>query len=88
MLRSYEKAVAIVTGGGSGLGVALGRELLARGATCVVLADVRADAADAAARDLGGAATPAALDVRDLTAFRALAPDLFVSGTGPRESSP
>lgn len=72
MLRTYEKAVAIVTGGASGLGVAIGRELLARGASRVILADVRGDAAKAAAAELGSLASPAELDVRDLATYRAL----------------
>lgn len=72
MLRTFQQAVAIVTGGGSGIGVALARELLARGAARVVLADIRLDAAQAAARELGDRATAAVLDVRDAAAFRAL----------------
>ena len=48
MLRTFRESVAIVTGGGSGIGVALGRELLARGAARVVLADIRLDAAESA----------------------------------------
>jgi NAD(P)-dependent dehydrogenase (short-subunit alcohol dehydrogenase family) len=73
VLRTWRDSVSIVTGGGSGLGLALGRELLARGAARVVLADVRADAAEEAARELGPNASAATLDVRDLEAFRALA---------------
>jgi NAD(P)-dependent dehydrogenase (short-subunit alcohol dehydrogenase family) len=72
MLRTYEKAVAIVTGGASGLGVALGKKLIQRGASRVILADIRGDAAKAAASALGPGAVPAELDVRDLAAFRAL----------------
>lgn len=81
MLRTYEKAVAIVTGGASGLGVALAKELLARGAARVILADIRADAAKAAAAEMGPLAAAAGLDVRDLEAFRALV-DATVKGEG------
>ncbi|HVO30971.1 MAG TPA: SDR family oxidoreductase [bacterium] len=76
MLRTYKDSVALLTGGGSGLGVAMAKELLARGAARVVLADVRPEAAAAAAKELGDRATAATLDVRDLTAFRALVDDV------------
>ena len=69
--------VAIVTGGASGIGQALGEELALRGAE-VVLADRQRDLADDAAariRARGGQATAVALDVRDLAAFQALARD-------------
>jgi len=45
-------AVAVVTGGGSGLGAALGRELVGAGATPVIL-DLRADRVDRMVRELG-----------------------------------
>ena len=44
--------VCVVTGGGSGIGAALARGLCERGAAAVVLADINAAAADAAARVL------------------------------------
>jgi NAD(P)-dependent dehydrogenase (short-subunit alcohol dehydrogenase family) len=63
--------VALVTGGGSGIGRALGAELAARG-TRVVLADIDADSVATAARQLGPAVTGIRLDVRDHAAFRAV----------------
>jgi NAD(P)-dependent dehydrogenase (short-subunit alcohol dehydrogenase family) len=66
-LRTYQGAVAIITGGASGIGRALGEELARRGAE-VVLADLQADgAAEAAAhiRANGGKARAVLLDVTD-----------------------
>lgn len=63
--------VAVVTGGASGIGRAIGAELVSRGAT-VVLADVNAEAAVLAAKQLTaagpGTASAVALDVCDGTA--------------------
>ena len=66
--------IAIVTGGASGIGRALGEELAARGCT-VVLADRQLELAREVALELekrGGTASAADLDVRDLAAFEAL----------------
>ncbi len=78
-LRTFGGAVAVVTGGASGIGAALGRELARRGAV-VVLADrdgedARAEAGRIA-RD-GGRAEGATLDVRDAAAVDALVADVF-----------
>jgi NAD(P)-dependent dehydrogenase (short-subunit alcohol dehydrogenase family) len=71
--------VAIVTGGASGIGSALGRHLARRGAL-VVLADrdgedARAEAARVTAA--GGRCEAARLDVRDAAAAEALVADVF-----------
>jgi len=66
-------SVAIVTGGASGIGRALGEELTRRGAR-VVLADRQADLARDVAARIG--ATGAELDVRDPEAFRTLCNDV------------
>jgi len=66
-IRTFDGGVAIVTGGASGIGHALGSALAARGCK-VVLADLDADlAAEAAAgiTESGGAATAVELDVTD-----------------------
>jgi len=73
-MDAFRDRVALVTGGASGIGQAIGRELAQRGAA-VVLADVddsggAATAAEIVAR--GGRARAAHLDVRDRDAFRAL----------------
>jgi NAD(P)-dependent dehydrogenase (short-subunit alcohol dehydrogenase family) len=73
-LRTYRDAVAIITGGASGIGWALGQELSRRGAH-VVLADLQAEAAEQAAADIrksGGHAEAHRLDVTDFEAVSAL----------------
>jgi NAD(P)-dependent dehydrogenase (short-subunit alcohol dehydrogenase family) len=74
--------VAIVTGGASGIGRALGAALVRRG-DLVVLADADGEAAAEVAERLGaagpGSATAAAVDVRDADAVAAL-----VGGTAER----
>ena len=62
--------VAVITGGASGIGRALGEELAARGCA-VVLADRQVELVHEAAAAIGAEA--AELDVRDLDAFEALA---------------
>ncbi|WP_102418734.1 SDR family oxidoreductase [Mycobacterium sp. 4858] len=71
---NFEDAVAIVTGGGMGLGEALCEELGRRGAT-VVVADIDGDAARQVAQRLAQAGTPAVavpVDVADPIAMAEL----------------
>lgn len=73
----FEDKIAIVTGGASGIGEALGRELAARKAK-VVLADRQIERARAVAEDIeskGGEAHATFLDVRDRVAFEDVARD-------------
>src|SRR5271167_3640026 len=77
-LRTFAGAVAIITGGASGIGRALGEALARRGAD-VVLADLQIELAEEVAsgiRQAGGKATAAALDVRDFAAFDGLVGDV------------
>jgi NAD(P)-dependent dehydrogenase (short-subunit alcohol dehydrogenase family) len=70
----FRNAVAVVTGGASGLGKALCEELGRRGAF-VVVTDVQDEGAWAVAEGIaaaGGRASGAALDVRDAAAFERL----------------
>ncbi len=73
-LRAFSGGVALVTGGASGIGAALSRELARRGATVVLAdrdgADARAEAGRIAAA--GGRTEAASLDVRDAAAFDTL----------------
>jgi NAD(P)-dependent dehydrogenase (short-subunit alcohol dehydrogenase family) len=66
--------VAVVTGGGNGIGAALCRRFAAEGARAVVVADLDAGAAGAVAAEIDG--YPTALDVSDQQAMRALVDDV------------
>ncbi len=68
-MRTFQDAIVIMTGGGSGIGAALSAELARRGAK-VVVADIRLDAAEKVADEVRGEA--ARLDVTDANAFHAL----------------
>src|SRR5215831_7844188 len=73
-LRVFDGAVAIVTGGASGIGRALSEELARRGAA-VTLADLQAEEAGAVATALrasGWSASAAALDVTDYVSVKRL----------------
>ena len=77
--RIDEGKVAVVTGGGSGIGQALG-ELLARRGAMVVLADLDEDKARAVAegiREAGGRARAERVDVGDADQVEALVAGVF-----------
>lgn len=74
-LRTYTGAVALITGGASGIGEALGRALVARGAQ-VVLADRQPELAKSVAEGLGEKARSVSLDVREAGAFKAVADEV------------
>jgi NADP-dependent 3-hydroxy acid dehydrogenase YdfG len=59
----YEGKVAVITGGASGIGAALGKALARRGAR-VMLADRQLDLAEGVAREIGARAAAALVDVR------------------------
>jgi NAD(P)-dependent dehydrogenase (short-subunit alcohol dehydrogenase family) len=71
MRKEFEPKVSIVTGGASGIGLAIATELVARG-SFVVLADLDGDAAARAAAGLGPQASAASLDVADAEAVTTL----------------
>jgi NAD(P)-dependent dehydrogenase (short-subunit alcohol dehydrogenase family) len=59
--------VAVITGGGSGIGAALARKCHVEGAESVVVCDINGDAAERVAAEFGGVAE--ALDVSDSVAI-------------------
>jgi NAD(P)-dependent dehydrogenase (short-subunit alcohol dehydrogenase family) len=75
-IRTYDGAVAVVTGGASGIGAALSRQLAARGAT-VVVADRQAELARRTAAALARPGEAHELDVRDAAAFVRLLEDVW-----------
>jgi NAD(P)-dependent dehydrogenase (short-subunit alcohol dehydrogenase family) len=70
MAGLLQDKVALVTGGAQGIGLAVARAFLAEGAA-VAIADVRADALEAAAAGLPGRVLPVTLDVTDEAATEA-----------------
>lgn len=71
MDMKLEGKVAIVTGAGAGIGAATARLFAAEGAK-VVVADFDADNARAVAAEIGKAALPVTVDVRDAKSVQAL----------------
>jgi NAD(P)-dependent dehydrogenase (short-subunit alcohol dehydrogenase family) len=73
----YKGKVAVVTGGASGIGAALAKEIARAGAE-VVIADRQAEAGDAVAasiRAAGGRATATEVDVRELRSVKRVVDD-------------
>jgi NAD(P)-dependent dehydrogenase (short-subunit alcohol dehydrogenase family) len=68
--------VVVVTGGGGGIGSALGRRFVAEGARSVVLADLDGGAAESAAASIGTSARGVACDVSDASAVASLIDDV------------
>src|SRR6202022_553276 len=68
--------VVVITGGGGGIGRALGRRFASEGARAVVLADLNREAAEQAAASIGAQARGVACDVADDAAVSALIDDV------------
>ncbi|MFC3711570.1 SDR family NAD(P)-dependent oxidoreductase [Sphingoaurantiacus capsulatus] len=75
-MQDLKGRVAVVTGGASGVGRALGVRLVAEGAK-VVLADINQDRLDEAAADLGGGTIGLKVDVTKEESVQALADQVF-----------
>lgn len=73
MTAAMRGGVAIVTGGGTGIGAAVVRRLAARGVSCVVNYAHSRDEAEALAADVGEGAIAVQADIVDDAACRALA---------------
>lgn len=73
MSASIEGAVAIVTGGGTGIGAAVVRRLAARGVRCVINYATSRDEAEALAAEVGQAAIAVQADIVEDAACRMLA---------------
>ena len=77
----YRGKIALVTGGGSGIGRAIGVALAAQGAR-VVLVDIRRDDVEAACQAIierGGLARWCELDVADRSAVQAVVDDIYAT---------
>ena len=87
MADSLSGRTATVTGGASGIGLAVARALAAHGAT-VTVADLNADAAEATALELGGTAW--AVDLSDTAALEnlTLTTDILVNCAGIQRVAP
>jgi 3-oxoacyl-[acyl-carrier protein] reductase len=72
-MESIEGAVAIVTGGGTGIGAAVVRALAARGVRCVINYASSRDEAEVLAREAGNGAITVQADIVEDAACRALA---------------
>lgn len=73
MSDALQGAVAIVTGGGTGIGAAVVRRLAARGVSCVINYATSRDDAEALAVEVGQGAVAVQADIVDDAACRALA---------------
>ena len=78
-MKDFAGRVAVVTGGASGIGLALGRAFASRSMK-IVLADIEEPALEEAARSLessGATVMTAVVDVRDRTRMAKLADDVY-----------
>jgi len=77
MSKQFDSQISIVTGAGSGIGLATAEGLAAGGATVFCVDWKGAEEAAASIRAKGGNATGVALDVRDSAGWRTLIEDVI-----------
>ncbi|WP_338144189.1 3-hydroxybutyrate dehydrogenase [Nocardioides turkmenicus] len=85
--RTLQGRRALVTGGASGIGAAVARELASRGAR-VVVADLAGDAAHALADEIGGEAWVVDLTATEVLDDLSLEVDVLVNNAGIQRVSP
>lgn len=78
-LSAFAGKTALITGAGDGIGAMLARQFAEAGVR-VLVQDIRADAAEQVARDIGANAQPLVFDVSDEAAVRAAAAGLAAQG--------
>ena len=67
-MKDFKDKVAVVTGGASGVGFAIGKKLATKGAK-VILADIEEDALNASLARIESEGIPATVKVTDVTNF-------------------
>ena len=71
-MEHFRDKVAVITGGASGIGLAIARALIKRGSK-VIIADINTEDLDSAALELGSNATVFTCNVADLSSVKTLA---------------
>jgi NAD(P)-dependent dehydrogenase (short-subunit alcohol dehydrogenase family) len=76
-MKHFRDKVAVITGGASGIGLAIARALIKRGSK-VIIADINTEDLDSAALELGSNATVFTCNVADLSSVKTLAENCWI----------